>query len=293
MTPRSVQPANVGLSLSDAGLPEPASGVILPPRARRARLAVLRDVQFDRRTGRSEPLVHFEDDVIIGDVVNGEIGGHALHIGPTRPRSCLKSTGQRDDLGGCGPLRGASGVLACERQTIESLPLPGEGPGSLERFVLDHCHEYVSQRLTKDEDRVVAAAMVEYHAIHKAFEWRHCFTNSQGLLACDEARAMIYVEGFAWTHALRPVLHGWLSINGKVIDVTLPPRTRREAKLEEPLHVLGQFDGRSYLSVPFLRSYVDRRRRTTCGHGSLLDDAEHEYPLLRNGPKGAVRRKFR
>ena len=74
-----------------------------------------------------------------------------------------------------------------------------------------------------------------------------------------------------------------------VIDVTLPATTRREAKLPEPLQILGEFEDRSYLGVPFVASYVAKRILTT-GLGSLLDDPQHEYPLLKNGTAKAVRR---
>ena len=76
-----------------------------------------------------------------------------------------------------------------------------------------------------------------------------------------------------------------------MVDVTLPPTNLRETKLIEPVQVLGEFRGRSYMGVPFLRSYVDRRRKVTGGHGTLLDDEDNDYPLLRLGPKGAVSRR--
>ena len=174
---------------------------------------------------------------------------------------------------------------------IEAHPLPGDLPGSFERFILDHGRPYESRKLTKGERGIADAAIREHRSIHRKFERQRCFANSQALLGNDDTKTMIYVEGFAWTHALGPVLHGWVTINGKVVDVTLPPTNRREAKLAEPLQALGEFSGRSYFGVPFLRSYVGRRREVTGAVGSLLDDEEHEYPLLKNGPGGAVRRR--
>jgi hypothetical protein len=180
--------------------------------------------------------------------------------------------------------------LRVSAEMIESHPLPGVVPGSLERFVLDRGRPYVSQRLTKAERAIVEAAVEGYRLLHRRFDHRQCFGNSQGLLACDEARTLVYVEGFAWTHALIPTLHGWITIDGKVIDVTLPATTIGDTKKREPRQVLGDFTDRSYFGVPFLRSYVTRRRKVTGGWGTLIDDEAHEYPLLGSSGRGAVRR---
>jgi hypothetical protein len=176
---------------------------------------------------------------------------------------------------------------------MDAYSVGSQVPGSFERFVLEHGRSYDSAKLTENEREIVDAAIAEHHSIHKKFSWRHCFANSQCLLGNDDSKLMVYVEGFAWTHALRPVLHGWLTIGGKIIDVTLPPTTRREAKLRQPLQVLGEFTARSYFGVPFLATYVSRRREVTGSYGSPLDDGEHGYPLLANGPVGAVRARER
>jgi hypothetical protein len=79
---------------------------------------------------------------------------------------------------------------------IESHPLPGEPPGSIERFVLEHGRPYLSQKLTDQEQAIVEAAVAAFRWANKTFEHRCCFANSQGLLACDRARRIVYVEGF-------------------------------------------------------------------------------------------------
>jgi hypothetical protein len=179
-------------------------------------------------------------------------------------------------------------ALRADADVIESQPVTGEVPGSFERFVLTHGRAYRSSKLTPKEQAIVDAAVARYRT-GRAFEKRRCFENSQHLMMCDESMKLVYVEGYAWTHTLRPVLHGWLAINGKVIDVTLPPTTRKEAKLCEPLQIIGEFDDRTYLGVPFLHAYV-MERIVVAGLGSLIDDHEHEYPLLRDGAARAVGR---
>ncbi|MFI5296704.1 MAG: hypothetical protein ACHREM_01290 [Polyangiales bacterium] len=178
--------------------------------------------------------------------------------------------------------------LRAHAATIEASPLPGEVPGSVEGFVVAHGNPFASAPLTADEQRVVDAAIKEYRSIHRRFHPRQCFWNSQALLGNDESETLVYVEGFAWTHALKPVLHGWLSLNGKVIDVTLPATTMKETKLREPRQVIGEFEGRTYLGVPFERAYVRQRRNETGSYGVLIGDEEHGFPLLRLGPVGAV-----
>jgi hypothetical protein len=180
-------------------------------------------------------------------------------------------------------------TLRANADVIDGQPLPGEVPGSFERFVLAHGRSYRSATLTTKERAIVDAAIAKHRAGHGPFEKRRCFENSQNLMLCDDTQRIGYVEGYAWTHALRPVLHGWLSLGGKVIDVTLPATTRREAKLREPLQILGEFAGRTYLGVPFLKTYVAERILFT-GPGSLLDDPQHQYPLLKSGGAKAVRR---
>ncbi len=180
--------------------------------------------------------------------------------------------------------------MRASAEMIESHPLPGVVPGSLERFVLNHGRPYASQMLTKAEHAIVGGAIGGYRLLRRRFDHRQCFANSQGLVVSDETRKLVYVEGFAWTHALIPTLHGWITINGKVIDVTLPATSVGDTKKREPRQVLGEFADRSYFGVPFLRSYVTRRRNVTGGWGTLIDDETHEYPLLTNGGRGAVRR---
>jgi hypothetical protein len=70
------------------------------------------------------------------------------------------------------------------------------------------------------------------------------------------------------------VLHGWLTNNDKVIDVSLPQP--REGRLRgEPRQAFGEFSDRSYFGVVFDRTYVRERRLATGSFGSLLDDMEH------------------
>jgi hypothetical protein len=129
----------------------------------------------------------------------------------------------------------------------------------------------------------------------RGFRYNHCFANSQELLAFDSTGKVVYVEGYVWAYGdrLPPVHHGWLTFHSKVIDVTVVTRAIAHPKRlpKEPLRVLGDFEGRAYFGVPFLRSHFASRSSVNRGHGSLLDDEEAGYPLLRLGGEGAVRRR--
>ena len=165
--------------------------------------------------------------------------------------------------------------------TMDRHPVCGDTTESFERYVLDHGRPFFSAKLTEPERRIAKAAVDFYRIRRDRFRPEECFGNSQEVLFDDETEKLVYVEGFAWTHALFPVLHGWLAINHKVIDVTLPPTTRGEAARREPRQVFGEFSDRSYFGVVFDRTYVAERRLATGSFGSLLDDMEHGYPLLR------------
>ena len=172
---------------------------------------------------------------------------------------------------------------------MEQQPVRGDTSESFERYVLRQGRPFLSAKLTEAERRVVKAAVDFYRVRRGRFRAQECFMNSQEVLFDDESQKLVYVEGFAWTHALIPTLHGWLVINDKVVDATLPPTTRREASRKEPRQVLGEFEGRSYLGVPFDKTYVAERKLATGGFGSLLDDIAHGYPLLRQIRSKATR----
>ena len=173
--------------------------------------------------------------------------------------------------------------------TMEQQPVRGDTTESFERYVLRQGRPFLSAKLTEAERRVVKAAIDFYRVRRDRFRAQERYMNSQEVLFDEESQKLVYVEGFAWTHALIPTLHGWLAINDKVIDVTLPPTTRREASRREPRQVLGEFEGRSYFGVPFDKTYIAERKLATRGFGSLLDDIAHGYPLLRQLPSGARR----
>lgn len=192
------------------------------------------------------------------------------------------------------PLEELRDELIAEAEAIEMFPRP-RGTGRhryrcIESFVLDLGVAFEPTPLTKAEDAIVDAAMRDFRVIVGEFSYKQCYRNAQQLLACDASGRLVYVEGFVWT-LNKPVLHGWLSISGKVIDVTATPVGRTVPP--EPPQIRGAFDARTrtYLGVRFLRAYVQRRTRLGGGWGALFDDEERGHELLENGGTGAVRKR--
>lgn len=61
-----------------------------------------------------------------------------------------------------------------------------------------------------------------FKSVHFQYEMKQCYANSQRLLSSIHSESDIeYVEGYAVSEDLGiPLPHGWLLVNGKVLDVT-------------------------------------------------------------------------
>lgn len=113
-----------------------------------------------------------------------------------------------------------------------------------------------------------------------------CYRNAQELVLRDATGTLQYVEGYALGRAIIPVLHGWVTVNGKVVDPTwLPVQERRVATPPTNWH---------YFGAPFSRADIREiadlalpRRRGRKGQlWSLLDYWEAEWPILRRPRAG-------
>jgi hypothetical protein len=192
------------------------------------------------------------------------------------------------------PLESLREEILAEAEAIEMFPRPRgtqrHAYRCIERFVLNRGVAFEPAPLTQAEEATVNAAIHDFRVIIGEFSYKQCYQNAQQLLACDASGRLVYIEGYVWT-LKKPVLHGWLAINGKVIDVTGTPTGLPVPP--EPPQIRGVFDSgeRAYLGVPFLRAYVRKRGRLGRGWGALLDDEDRGHELLESGGAGAARRR--
>ena len=153
-----------------------------------------------------------------------------------------------------------------------------------EDYVLRNGTLLTSSALTEDEEQTVKEALDRAARVGvDVHEMKQCFANSQTLLLMSDEPDLIYYEGFATGRVGFPIHHGWLGINGKVVDLTWRlqhPDTSRTLLPERPVGELPE--NWMYWGVPFENpEYVRFRMNTREIIGSLLDDIEGDYPLLR------------
>jgi len=145
------------------------------------------------------------------------------------------------------------------------------------------------EALTPDEAQTLADAAAAWHG---GFAIKECFYNCQRLAVSAEG-ALRYWEGYAWGGAVIPVHHAWVTINGKVIDLTWRQTVRAAGRVpgEFAYDVLGSFLDRFALGLMpedavFLGVEIDTSNATLrmCKYEawvSYLDDWESNFPLLR------------
>jgi len=165
---------------------------------------------------------------------------------------------------------------------------PGFDYSSVYEYVLKNGQDYSSQVMTDIEVKRLERAVKRYR---RDFPIKQCFYNSQMLLTFgfdqSDENDVFYVEGYS--NAIIPIQHGWLSLNGKVIDLTMRlnkfdgPFTRKLKSNKFKDRVIGEFpDNREYFGVKFTRSQVQQFMLQTETAGSMIDDWERGYPLLKS-----------
>lgn len=149
-----------------------------------------------------------------------------------------------------------------EKSAAMMPPAPeGYGYNSLYDYVVVCGVEFQSAPLTKEEMQVVTKAMGR-----RTWRQRECFMNAQELALSDDR--LVYHEGYAIGNVGLPILHAWVAINGKVVDVTWRPE------------VFGETTW-LYLGVPFTPEQIRVHALKTGFWASLIDDWQNDYPLIR------------
>lgn len=105
-----------------------------------------------------------------------------------------------------------------------------------------------------------------------------CFKNAQRtIVQAYPTTDLRYVEGYVSPETHIPILHAWLTINGKVIDTTLRPDPQNNTK-----RIYGIIpDKWEYYGVELPIQeilHVYERHRT---HISIVDDFQCHWPAIR------------
>jgi hypothetical protein len=151
-----------------------------------------------------------------------------------------------------------------------------------EEYIVKHGRAYLPSAFTDDELRIILAAAKKRNY---DFPIKECFSNSQLLVLADESGLINYVEGYA--NGVIPLHHGWAVFNGKVIDLTM--RVFEQGEYVKPAapfedRVLGDFPlKRAYFGVEFEHRTVVMLAAARGWVGSILDDWEHDWPILKTG----------
>jgi hypothetical protein len=103
-------------------------------------------------------------------------------------------------------------------------------------------------------------------------------------LFLDDLERFVYAEGFVLDdRAGYPEPHARLSLDDHVVHVTAAV-PGEPARGSEPPQLIGASEYRAYFGVRLRRDYVLRRTRETGRLAALIDDWEHDFPLLRCPP---------
>jgi len=153
----------------------------------------------------------------------------------------------------------------------------------IEDYVLKNGVVMESAELTRDELEYLDATITRAHELgQQVTEFKQCFANSQMLVLCQPGYELIYHEGYALGRACIPVHHGWVTINGKIVDPTWKLE-RPASRSVLPEHPIGEIpEGHIYVGAPIENvEYIRHRINFREIIGSLLDDWEGDYPLMR------------
>lgn len=169
-------------------------------------------------------------------------------------------------------------LLELKRRMRE--PPKGYNYHGSEDYVLDRGILFESKPLTKREREIVLSAVDNWG---RRFQMKQCFYNAQMLLFYDKAEKLRYVEGYAQGPAGMPVLHAWLTINHKVVDLTWrKEKFKRPKGGRLPDRILGTIpEGWAYYGVIMSRRKVIERIFDTEMSQSHLEDWLFGFPLFK------------
>lgn len=158
----------------------------------------------------------------------------------------------------------------------------------VEDYILTEGNAYLSAALDEVESKILSNAARGFKG-----QVKKCYQNAQKLVLRDKSNTLTYVEGYAMMPLCPfPLEHGWVELNGKVIDPTWPLETCHSGALSgHPVGILPE--GWAYYGVRFSRGSVVERHKRYGEHWSHIFDWSHRLPLLSNGPRSKPLQKYK
>lgn len=153
-------------------------------------------------------------------------------------------------------------------------------------------HEFESAELTADELDFLELLVAQTPS-RETFEPQQCYHNSQIILLHNSPTIrqnkgkfdLDYYEGYALSDEwLIPINHGWLSLNGKVVDLTLTDQDTQNTDIPK---IVGRIIGKIpqhmvYIGIPIEMDDVLERIQIDGQTHTILDDYRSETSTLRS-----------
>ena len=166
---------------------------------------------------------------------------------------------------------------------------------SVSRYVLENGSDMASEPLTEEQRDIVFEIVSQFEP-----QAKECFFNAMyccmvSVWDSDILTRIKYCEGYVQARSPFPVHHAWITVDGKVVDLTLSTQRYtneqltafmeegvalpRESDLSD--RVLGEIpEGWEYYGVQFdakniAQSFIERRMSF-----SVIDDWERGWPLF-------------
>lgn len=158
-------------------------------------------------------------------------------------------------------------------------PPPGYNYVCLEEVVLEHGNVFPSAALTATEMMTAVRAIQRCSIRH--FLQKQCFYNAQLVAICAHDPAVQYYEGYACGKVSLPLLHGWLSVHGKVVDLTWRTDTNNHAGFM-PNRIFGELpQDWVYMGIQYDPVFLLDRMEQTGLAASVLNDHAADLPELK------------
>jgi hypothetical protein len=148
--------------------------------------------------------------------------------------------------------------------------------GGTEDYILDRgVDQTLSEPLTDEELDTL------YFVLNSSgrFMQKQCFYNAQMVvLYHPEFR---YVEGYAQGRAIIPVHHAWLTLNGKLIDLTWrTDKSNHKGRLRD--RIFGAIpEGWQYRGIPFDAEQIRKRIGESGEARAVIGDWQRGHPLFK------------